>query len=309
MSDSQSSQNASQQQQQQQRVRKPPFANWPTFKILTPPQGPFSPKTDEWCITWCRQSISGRIHGKEPECRSISIRKVYPHEIRNVVSFKRHRRVSEEGQAQYPLPAEGQAANLPRVLGGLSPDDAEDDRPSPASKTATKFWQEGWYFWTTTSRQAAMQKTQSMKLNLDRQQAVVSRQQQMRDLWQDYQDDLSRGLDKDVLAQKYGGKVFGSIAPPPMVMPEESFMIHLPPELPPLWGPVQRFLAPSWRALDLLRESITSGQQKEFAIRTWKKAQTGEPFELARRTCSKTYERWKTKDATDDEDGKNKPST
>jgi hypothetical protein len=248
-----------------------------------------------------------------------------------VVSFKRHRRVSEEGQAQYPLPAEGQAANLPRVLGGLSPDDAEDDRPSPASKTATKFWQEGWYFWTTTSRQAAMQKTQSMKLNLDRQQAVVSRQQQMRDLWQDYQDDLSRGLDKDVLAQKYGGKVFGSIAPPPMVMPEEcvrvisvisvlvklsgacfacrSFMIHLPPELPPLWGPVQRFLAPSWRALDLLRESITSGQQKEFAIRTWKKAQTGEPFELARRTCSKTYERWKTKDATDDEDGKNKPST
>jgi hypothetical protein len=41
MSSSEQSSASSQQQQQQQRVRKPPFADWPTIKILTPPQGKF----------------------------------------------------------------------------------------------------------------------------------------------------------------------------------------------------------------------------------------------------------------------------
>jgi hypothetical protein len=39
MSSSSSQPNSASQQQQQQRVRKPPFADWPTIKILTPPQG------------------------------------------------------------------------------------------------------------------------------------------------------------------------------------------------------------------------------------------------------------------------------
>ncbi|KAF5317057.1 hypothetical protein D9611_004026 [Ephemerocybe angulata] len=310
MSDPQSSQNANSapdanaSQQRQPRVRKPPFADWPTFKILTPPQGQFSLKSDEWVFTWCSQTIHGRIRGLEPNCRSISIRKIFPHEVRNVSGFRKHKEVDSEGKARYPLPAEGQAENLPRVLGGPAPEVEDDDQPTPPAKPATKHWGEGWYLWTSTSRAAAINKTYQMKQSLEAQQRFTARQYELRDLWQDYQDDLARGLDKDNLVQKYGGKVFGSISPPKLPLPEHSLLVHLPPDLPPLWGRVEKFLAPSWRVLNLFRESITSGDQKEFALRVWRKAQTNEPFELARRTCSQTYERWRTKDAADEDEPK-----
>ena len=43
---------SSHQQQQQQRMRKPPFADWPTIKILTPPQGKFPQSASyPWLIT------------------------------------------------------------------------------------------------------------------------------------------------------------------------------------------------------------------------------------------------------------------
>jgi hypothetical protein len=81
-------------------------------------------------------------------------------------------------------------------------------------------------------------------------------------------------------------------------------LIHLPPDLPPLWERINKLLAPSYRVLSIFRESVTSGEQRDFAVRVWEKAQTGEPFELARRTFSQTYERWKNKDAADEDDGK-----
>lgn len=72
-----------------------------------------------------------------------------------------------------------------------------------------------------------MQKAESMKLSLEQQQRLVSRRQQMRDLWHDYQDELSRGGDKDSLAQKYGGQVFKSIGPAPTIAPEQCVSSHL----------------------------------------------------------------------------------
>ncbi|RXW19208.1 hypothetical protein EST38_g6640 [Candolleomyces aberdarensis] len=299
MSDQQSSQEAS--QQQQARVRKHPFADWPTIKILTPPQGRYSPKADEWCITYCSQSISGRVHGREPDCRSICIRKVFPHEVRNVIAFKRHEKADAEGNVKYPLPAEGQTANLPRLLGGR-PDDADDERPTPQSKPTTKFWEEGWYFWTSTGRQAARDKLNMMQLDLQKQQMYSELRQEQRELWQDYQESLRKGVDSNVL----GGRMPASVvvSSTAEIQRAKSLLIHLPPDLPPLWERINKLLAPSYRALSILRESITSGEQRDFAVRVWEKAQTDEPFELARRTFSRTYERWKNKDAADEDDGK-----
>ncbi|TFK23930.1 hypothetical protein FA15DRAFT_670017 [Coprinopsis marcescibilis] len=302
-----SSQQASQ-QQQQQRPRKPPFADWPTIKILTPPQGRFSPKADEWCMTYCSQSVAGRFHGREPNCRTVCIRKVFPHEVRNIVSFKRHRDVDAEGKASYPLPAEGQPANLPRLLGGKVPEETDDDRSSSSKGPATKTWQEGWYFWTSASAKAATERHYMMTLDLEKQHQFKKNQEQQREVWQDFQNELQKGgnVDREELAQRYGGKYAGSIVPPLVSSKDraKSLLVHMPPEWPSMWDRINKLLTPSYRALSILRDSFTSGEQKEFALRVWNKARTDEPFVLAHRTLSRAYERWKEKDAADDDSKK-----
>lgn len=193
--------NSAPQQQQQHRMRKPPFADWPTIKILTPPQGKwsvtciydlihkrslvgrFSPKYDEWCFTYCSQTVSGRIHGREPNCRSLCIRKVFPHEIKNILSFKRHEAVGVDGKAKYPLPSEGQSDNLPRLLGGTPKEDSHQNAPS----TSTRYWDEGWYLWTGNGRWVGQQKTEQMMLDLAKQQVLDNIRTDRKELWQEYQ--------------------------------------------------------------------------------------------------------------------------
>lgn len=148
------------------------------------------------------------MHGREPDCRSICVRKVFPHEVRNVIAFKRHEKADAEGNAKYPLPAEGQTANLPRLLGGRPDDsDSDDERPTAQSKPTTKFWEEGWYFWTSTGRQAARDKMNMMQLDLQKQQKYSNLRQEQRELWQDYQESLRKGVDSNVL----GGRMPPSV--------------------------------------------------------------------------------------------------
>lgn len=59
--------------------------------------------------------------------------------------------------------------------------------------------------------------------------------------------------------------------------------------------------------MSIFRESLTSGEQKQFAQRVWEKTWSNEPFILASRTCSRAYERWK--DREPDEDDGRKDST
>lgn len=109
--------------------------------------------------------MSGRIHGKEPQCRSFCIRKVFPHEVRNVISVKRHRNVGPDGKAKYPLPYEGQPENIPKLLGG-------NEITGKRRPEDTKYWDEGWYMWTGSGRWAMLEKTETMLLDLEQQQRL-----------------------------------------------------------------------------------------------------------------------------------------
>ncbi|KAF8739265.1 hypothetical protein AX14_010241 [Amanita brunnescens Koide BX004] len=153
------------QQSQQPRQRKSLYENVPSIKILMPPKGRFSLNSDEWCFTFCSQTVSGRIHGKEPQCRSFCIRKVFPHEVRNVISVKRHRNVGPDGKAKYPLPYEGQPENIPKLLGG-------NEITGKRRPEDTKYWDEGWYMWTGSGRWAMLEKTETMLLDLEQQQRL-----------------------------------------------------------------------------------------------------------------------------------------
>jgi len=66
----------------------------------------------------------------------------------------------------------------------------------------------------------------------------------------------------------------------------------------------KKLLAPSYQVLTILHDSITSGEQKEFAWRVWEKANSEEPFVLAKRTISHAYEQWKKRDESEDDEKK-----
>lgn len=89
----------------------------------------------------------------------------------------------------------------------------------------------------------------------------------------------------------------------------QSLLVPLPPDFPPFLERINKLLAPSFRVLGIVRDSIKSGEQSQFAQRVWDKAWTDEPFLLASKTFTGAYERWKEKDETADEedDKKNSP--
>jgi len=291
-----------------QRTRKPPLADWPTIKILTPPKGRFSLQTDEWCLTYCSQSVTGRIHSKEPFCRSICIRKIFPHEVKNIVAFKSHRNVGTDGKAMYPLPSEGQPPNVPRYLGGSPAEDDDDDIFPKKSIDGVKTWDEGWYLWTSDSRLAIHEKTDMMLMDLDQQRRLAEHMDQRREVWQDYQDHLQKvpSNQNGDETQKNGqpSRWWGPIVPPRPI-PEfssHSLLVPLPLDTPPFWDRIGKLLAPSYKVLNIFQESLVSGEQRKFAERVWEKTWSNEPFILASRTFSRAYERWK--DVRDEDGGK-----
>lgn len=83
-----------------------------------------------------------------------------------------------------------------------------------------------------------------------------------------------------------------------------SLLVPLPPDFPPLLDKIKKLLAPSQKVLNIFYESLTSGEQKQFAERVWEKAKTDEPFILARRTCSHVYDQWKKRSVAEEDDGK-----
>ncbi|KAJ3831821.1 hypothetical protein F5878DRAFT_729561 [Lentinula raphanica] len=222
-----SSSSSSPANQQQTQSRGPAFSKWPTVKIFMPPQGRFSPKRDEWCLTYCTQSITGRIHAVQPSCTTLCIRKVFEHEVKNVTGFKRHdmsvmgedddgdtdatRTDGSDGKkvvrkkAIYSLPPEGQPDHVPKVLGGART--APDPSASPSTSTTseseslsslpatvptpiikTRSWSPGYYLFTSTTIYGTFEHLASMSRDLPRQ---VSRQKKVESIkkeWIEYQE-------------------------------------------------------------------------------------------------------------------------
>jgi hypothetical protein len=269
-------------------------------------------------MTYCSQSITGRIHSREPKCRTICLRKIFPHEVNNMLSFKKHENVGPDRKAKYPLPKEGQPANLPRLLGGASKNSDPKVHPEPV----TKYWEEGWYLWTGKSRWAFLEKTDMMKLDLQKQKQVELRHEIRKEIWHDYQEQLKRGLNGVADQQSWM-----PIVPP---MPKSdmrcvpdllriglhfdgfrffsslSLLVSLPPDFP-IMEKIHKFLQPTSRVLNIMHDSFESGQQKQFASRVWEKVKSGEHLVLAQRIIEYSYEQWKQwPGPSEDDDGVNK---
>lgn len=254
---------------------------------------------------------------------------MFPHEVRNIIAFKKHKQVDPNGNASYPLPTEGQPTNLPRILGGKTPEDPEDPDYKPHPPAPPKAWETGLYLWTGKGRQAAHAKLDSMSLDFERQQRLATMKDKRREVWQEYQDSLRQQNPNGGPVQNDDIRLWVPNVPP-RPLPDtrcvcsfapqlssakgiqyssQSLLVPLPPDFPPFWERINKLLAPSFRVLDILRDSIRSGEQKQFAQRVWEKAWTNEPLLLASRTFTGAYERWKEKDnaADEEDDKKNSP--
>jgi len=249
-------------------------------------------------MTYCSQSITGRIHSREPNCRTICLRKVFPHEVKDMLSFKKHESVGPDRKAKYPLPIEGQPANLPRLLGGTS------KNSDPKVQPVTKYWDEGWYLWTGQSRWAFLEKTDLMKVDLQKQRQVEARQEIRKEIWHDYQEQLKRGLSGVADQQSWMPIV------PPMSrsnMSSLSLLVPLPPDFP-IMEKIHKFLQPTFRVLNIMHDSFESGQQKQFASRVWEKVKSGEHLVLAQRIIEYSYKQWKQWPGPNSEEDDGKPT-
>ncbi|KAF5335865.1 hypothetical protein D9757_015166 [Collybiopsis confluens] len=205
---------SSSQSQQGQGQRRPPhgpaFAKWPTFKVFMPPQGPlishsafsssiqylspgrFSPKTDEWCFTYCTQSVTGRVHSASPSCSTMCIRKVFPHEVKNILSFKTHSFVDSDGKAKYALPPEGQTELIPPILGGtkgkdVTRDTQDSSSSKPSTKPETRYWDTGYYLFSSSSVFGTVEHFFSMTQDLSKLASTQKRQDRIKREWLEYQ--------------------------------------------------------------------------------------------------------------------------
>ncbi|KAF8839417.1 hypothetical protein BDN67DRAFT_970096 [Paxillus ammoniavirescens] len=263
----------------------------PWLSLTRQPPGRAPNGIDERCFTYCSQTSLGRAEGREPNCRTICLRKVFPHEL---TTFIFHGRTGQKRQEtdHFPLPPEGQPTSEHHLDDFDSPSTSDED---------TRYWEEGWYLWTSRSRWAAQEKLGLMSHNLASQ-----------DNWQRYKDNFERRHEAEWAERRPQGiptargnsgffrieidRVMTSETLPPE-RPEfpwhSSWLTPLPPPLAPLLEPIRNLLAPTFKAMDIFGQSIESGSQRDFALRMWEKARSPEPFILARNVCRKVWEKWK----------------
>ncbi|OBZ69899.1 hypothetical protein A0H81_10522 [Grifola frondosa] len=268
----------------------------PSIKILRPPKGKFSPKVDERCFTYCSQSIRGRINQSDPWCRTVCIRHIFAHEVNRALAVHNSRDTPavtvETVHVKYPLPPEGQpqhtSAWFEGILGRPSDEQKEEGEKERETERA-RHWDEGRYLWFSKSRWAAQEKIDLMMCDLERQAEWQKFKEQSNEDWahQTQRRDSQQG----------GEAVSGSRSElPPAEQPAsvplkrpypdvvgQSVLLPLPPPFPPLGGQIENLLAPTYKVLGIVQESIRSGAQGELAARIWEKAQTDEPFRLTRR--------------------------
>ncbi|OSC99802.1 hypothetical protein PYCCODRAFT_1415288 [Trametes coccinea BRFM310] len=296
----------------------------PSLKIVRPPKGPFSPKVDERCLTYCSQTVTGRIHGSDPWCRSLCIRKVFLHEVTRVLSRRTTEtivhhptqpgrpprreitEVIETAPVHHPLPPEGQ-----RYSGWLQaflrrpahpdPDLAHPDAQAHDDKGALRYWKAGWYLWWSKSRWAAQERMDLMRRSLGSQTDWQQLKDRRNEEWQ------RGGVVDEARFNEDVQQLFNPNLPPFPDTSQDSILLPLPDTLP-LGEQLHNVLAPTWKLLGLVRDSVSSGAQKELATRLYAKALTDEPIKLLRVACSMIWENMGfSGDGEDSDDTKRKP--
>ncbi|KAG8221325.1 hypothetical protein J3R82DRAFT_1493 [Butyriboletus roseoflavus] len=220
----------------------------------------------------------GRSQNQEPKTYSICLRKVYPHEVTDYLLGKGWR---TQQTNNIPLPPEGQPVQERYI---------DESEPSTKSdEDETRYWEQGWYLWTTSSNKNAVEKLLLMSQSLKSQDHYLqdkfhrAKNEQNEQMW-------IRQLHGQIRVELDG--TLSSIPPSDYLQYhwQNSSLTQIPTSLRPVFDPMRRLLAPTAKVLDILRRSFESGSQREFARRMLEKGRSPEPFILGRRLCKKAWE-------------------
>ncbi|KAI0090874.1 hypothetical protein BDY19DRAFT_905111 [Irpex rosettiformis] len=278
----------------------------PHISILIPknPELPLGTEASERCFMYCSQSLRGRASHEEPWCRTICIRKVFKPELRGTIIA-----TGQEIDVKIPLPPEGQkGAHFMKSFFGLKPSqdgdkDGDSDWTAIANNPNLKdveTWRPGWYLYMSKRFVPAVTEIGSMEDTLWKTQRgrmaktgylkkyskkslkeVVEKEP---DLLPNLEEDITRSLES-----------------------EGSIIIPLPPPFPTVSESMKKMFEPTFKILTQTHESITSGRQMQLAERLWEKAQTRDPFILARNVVQKAWKTWQNVEDDDDDNTGRRP--
>ncbi|KAF8551986.1 hypothetical protein OG21DRAFT_1466443 [Imleria badia] len=254
------------------------FVHSPLISLSRPPPGKVPDKMDEMCLTYSFQTARGRSQNHEPKTYSICLRKVYPHEVTDYLLGKGWR---TQQTNNIPLPPEGQPIQE-RYLD-------ESEASTKPDEDETRYWEQGWYLWTTSSNKNAVEKLLLMS------QSLKSQDRYLQDKFHKEKDEQIEQMWIEHLRGRIRVELDGTLSsvPPPDYLQyhwQSSSLTQIPSSLRPLFDPMRRLLAPTAKVLDIFRRSFESGSQREFARRVLEKGHSAEPFILGRRFCKKAWE-------------------
>lgn len=264
--------------------------------------------------------MRGRAQGQDPWCRSVCIRKVFPHEVRRVLRIVRSTPAGlvddvVEEPRNIPLPPEGQS--LPGWLTGRrapdaapADDDGEydpdalrgwasvaNDRAGAPPPAEHEVWREGYYVWMSRSKWAAQEKLDTMAADLAHQAQWVHMKRDINDRWE-----------KDGVAALMGRSNNARVVLQDVPFPDtaaSSLLVPVPPPFPPILKYMDNLLAPTRKVLSMTHDSIVSGDQQKFAGKIWEKSLTDQPFVLARKVFDRVLEVWNKR--REENEGNTKP--
>jgi hypothetical protein len=131
-----------------------------------------------------------------------------------------------------------------------------------------------------------------MKKNLQEQKEADMILESRKEVWHDYQEHIKRGVGG---VANQPSRFWGTIVPP-QPYPDSSslsLLVPLPPDFPPIFEKIHKFLKPTYRVLNIMHESYTSGEQKKFALQVCQKLMSKEPIIFAQRIIAFSYDQWK----------------
>lgn len=227
------------------------------------------------------------------------------HEIQDAIKVyeKEHSKLPESIEAsvaaKYKLPAEGQPNQSrntgPSSLQDVSDVDADEDSPSTSrngwassgdnDEDKVRYWEPGWYLWSTTSRWAAQE-----------QMDMMSRDLKWQSDWQKYKNDVNdeyrrrqtRGEDEaedDGKERVQGPRIRQSFPD----LTENTWLAPVPPPQLLLGNAIKHYMAPTFKLVALVRGTFDDGRQRELGTRMWEKAQTDEPWTVAQSAVRKVW--------------------
>lgn len=177
---------------------------------------------DEICFTYSVQTARGRSQNHDPKTYSICLRKVYPHEVTDYLLGKGWR---TQQTKNIPLPPEGQPVQEHFI--------DESESSTKADEDETRYWEQGWYLWTTSSNKNAVEKLLLMSQSLKSQDRYL-------------QDKLSRekdGQNKQMWIEQLRGRIRVELDGTLSSVPPPDYLHH--------------WCVPAFRTLALTIHSVT----------------------------------------------------